>query len=208
MCNSSPGIVRQNPCSRCVSCRGGGDPHLRYVLRLCRRSRDASPRIDEIGHLRASQGNRRTALRRLPFEQSNLRVGHESVYRERLPLGDLSLGGIHSSTTVNSIRRHSKTIDRVPQTGERGIYLKKQLRDKLIEHKRYIDLHGEDLPEIRNWIWGAKRVGRNQIADLPQNPELGAAWRRRFVLFHQCRGKGRRKGLEPGLSVPRWLCVN
>ena len=22
------------------------------------------------------------------------------------------------------------------------------------------------------------------------------------------RGKGRRKGLEPGLSVPRWLCVN
>lgn len=35
------------------------------------------------------------------------------------------------------------TIDRVPQTVERGIYLKKQLRDKLIEHKRYIDLHGE-----------------------------------------------------------------
>jgi xylulose-5-phosphate/fructose-6-phosphate phosphoketolase len=44
------------------------------------------------------------------------------------------------------------TIDRVPQAGERGIYLKKQLRDKLIEHQRYIDLHGEDLPEIRNWM--------------------------------------------------------
>ena len=70
-------------------------------------------------------------------------------------------------TVLNDLERFHlvmDTIDRVPQTGERGIYLKKQLRDKLIEHKRYIDLHGEDLPEIRNWMWGAKRVGRNQTA--------------------------------------------
>jgi xylulose-5-phosphate/fructose-6-phosphate phosphoketolase len=26
-----------------------------------------------------------------------------------------------------------------------------QLKDKLIEHKQYIDKYGEDLTEIRNW---------------------------------------------------------
>ena len=46
------------------------------------------------------------------------------------------------------------TIDRLPQTGDMGIYLKQQLKDKLIEHKQYIDKYGEDLPEVRNWQWG------------------------------------------------------
>ena len=104
-------------------------------------------------------------------------------------------------TVLNDLNRFllvMDTIDRVPQTGERGICLKKQLRDKLIEHKRYIDLHGEDLPEIRNWMWGAKWVGRNQIADLPQNAKLGAAWHCRFVLFHHCRQQGEKKRLGIG----------
>ncbi|MGB9489542.1 MAG: phosphoketolase family protein [Terriglobales bacterium] len=45
-------------------------------------------------------------------------------------------------------------IDRVPQVGVQGNYLKQQMQDKLIEHKQYIDRHGKDLPEIRNWKWG------------------------------------------------------
>ena len=44
-------------------------------------------------------------------------------------------------------------IDRLPQTGSQGAHLKQAMRDKLVTHKQYIDQHGEDLPEIRNWKW-------------------------------------------------------
>jgi len=60
------------------------------------------------------------------------------------------------------------TIDRLPKTGDRGIYLKQQLKDKLIEHKQYIDKNGEDLPEIRNWQWGCARC--RQIGVNPRFP--------------------------------------
>jgi xylulose-5-phosphate/fructose-6-phosphate phosphoketolase len=45
-------------------------------------------------------------------------------------------------------------VDLVRDLGDRGDYLKQVMRDKLIEHKHYIDRHGQDLPEIRNWTWG------------------------------------------------------
>jgi xylulose-5-phosphate/fructose-6-phosphate phosphoketolase len=44
-------------------------------------------------------------------------------------------------------------IAHVPNLGTRGSYLQQHMRDKLIEHKHYIDRHGEDMPEIVNWMW-------------------------------------------------------
>jgi xylulose-5-phosphate/fructose-6-phosphate phosphoketolase len=44
-------------------------------------------------------------------------------------------------------------IDRLPQLGAKGAYLKQRMQDKLIEHKQYISRHGQDLPEILNWKW-------------------------------------------------------
>jgi xylulose-5-phosphate/fructose-6-phosphate phosphoketolase len=49
----------------------------------------------------------------------------------------------------------SDVIDRVPALGPRAAYAQQAIRDKLIEHKRYIAKYGEDMPEVRNWRWTA-----------------------------------------------------
>ncbi|MEP7298317.1 MAG: phosphoketolase family protein [Burkholderiales bacterium] len=62
-------------------------------------------------------------------------------------------------TVLNDIDRFHlamDTIDRLPQTGEKGLHLKRRLEARLVEHKRYITVHGEDMPEIRDWSWGVR----------------------------------------------------
>jgi xylulose-5-phosphate/fructose-6-phosphate phosphoketolase len=44
-------------------------------------------------------------------------------------------------------------IDRVPGLAERAAQTKQHLRDRLNEHQTYIILHGEDMPEVRDWKW-------------------------------------------------------
>jgi xylulose-5-phosphate/fructose-6-phosphate phosphoketolase len=46
-------------------------------------------------------------------------------------------------------------IERVPGLLERAGHVQQAMRDKLLEHKNYIAEHGEDMPEIRGWRWGA-----------------------------------------------------
>jgi xylulose-5-phosphate/fructose-6-phosphate phosphoketolase len=48
-------------------------------------------------------------------------------------------------------------VDRLPHLGSKGAYLKQIVQNKLVEHKVYIDQHGQDLPEIRNWKWDAAK---------------------------------------------------
>ncbi len=44
-------------------------------------------------------------------------------------------------------------IERVPCLAHVAAYARQALRDKLIDHKRYIAEHGEDMPEVRDWKW-------------------------------------------------------
>jgi xylulose-5-phosphate/fructose-6-phosphate phosphoketolase len=46
-------------------------------------------------------------------------------------------------------------LDRLPRLGPNATKVKKAIRDKLVEHKTYIEANGLDMPEIRNWQWGA-----------------------------------------------------
>jgi len=46
-------------------------------------------------------------------------------------------------------------IDRVPALGPKAGYMKQEIRDRLLEHKQYINRHGEDMPEIRDWKWSS-----------------------------------------------------
>ncbi|GLH80579.1 putative phosphoketolase [Bradyrhizobium sp. SSBR45G] len=46
-----------------------------------------------------------------------------------------------------------EAIERVPGLSVSAAHVKQTFRDALIEHARYIRAHGEDMPEIRDWVW-------------------------------------------------------
>jgi xylulose-5-phosphate/fructose-6-phosphate phosphoketolase len=89
---------------------------------------------------------------------------HRLTYR-RTNHGDIHVRGYKEEGTIttpfdmtvlNDLDRFHlamDVVDRLPQTGDQGIYLKQQLKDKLIEHRQYINKEGRDLPEIRDWKW-------------------------------------------------------
>jgi xylulose-5-phosphate/fructose-6-phosphate phosphoketolase len=51
-------------------------------------------------------------------------------------------------------------LDRVPGLASKSAHLKQHFRNKLIEHRDYVEGHGEDMPEIRNWGWPYKTGAR------------------------------------------------
>jgi xylulose-5-phosphate/fructose-6-phosphate phosphoketolase len=60
---------------------------------------------------------------------------------------------------MNRIDRYNlaiDVIDRVPRLRTVGAHARDRLRDQIIEHRRYVRTHGEDLPEIRDWQWSAR----------------------------------------------------
>jgi xylulose-5-phosphate/fructose-6-phosphate phosphoketolase len=92
-------------------------------------------------------------IHRLTYRRTNHDNIHVRGYKEE---GTITTP--FDMTVLNDMDRFHlvmDVVDRLPQAGDRGITLKRQLKDKLVEHRRYINTHGQDLPEIRDWRWGA-----------------------------------------------------
>jgi xylulose-5-phosphate/fructose-6-phosphate phosphoketolase len=90
-------------------------------------------------------------IHRLSYRRSNHRNLHVRGYKEN---GTTTTP--FDMAVLNDIDRFhlaGDVIDRVPSLGSRAAYVKQMLREKLLDHKAYIDNHGEDMPEILNWKW-------------------------------------------------------
>ena len=90
-------------------------------------------------------------IHRLTYRRANHANIHVRGYKEE---GTITTA--FDMTVLNEIDRFHlaiDAIDRLPRTGERGLAVKRTLQARLVEHKRYIDINGQDLPEIRNWTW-------------------------------------------------------
>ena len=92
-------------------------------------------------------------IHQLTYRRSNHANIHVRGYKEE---GTITTP--FDMTVLNDIDRFHlvmDTIDRLPQTGDKGLHLKRQLEHKLVQHRQHIRSYGEDMPEIRNWAWGS-----------------------------------------------------
>ncbi len=93
-------------------------------------------------------------VHRLAYRRANRNL-HVRGYKEE---GTITTA--FDMTVLNDMDRFHlvmDTIDRLPRMGTKGAKLKQELEGKLIEHKRYIDKNGIDMPEIRDWKWSVSR---------------------------------------------------
>jgi xylulose-5-phosphate/fructose-6-phosphate phosphoketolase len=93
-------------------------------------------------------------IHRLTYARTNHRNFHVHGYKEE---GTITTP--FNLLVMNELDRFhlaANLIDRMPGLGPDGSKVIAAFRDKLIEHKTYIEEYGQDMPEIRTWQWGAK----------------------------------------------------
>jgi len=92
-------------------------------------------------------------IHRLTYRRRNHKNLHVRGYKEE---GTTTTP--FDMTVLNDLDRFHLVCDvvsRLPQLGGKGACVQQAMRDKLTEHFHYVRRRGEDLPEIKNWKWGA-----------------------------------------------------
>jgi xylulose-5-phosphate/fructose-6-phosphate phosphoketolase len=90
-------------------------------------------------------------IHRLTYRRNNHAHLHVRGYKEEgtttTPFDMCVLNEIDRFHLVHDV------IDRVPGLGWHAAYAKQAIRDALIEHRQYINEHGEDDPRVSGWTW-------------------------------------------------------
>jgi xylulose-5-phosphate/fructose-6-phosphate phosphoketolase len=92
-----------------------------------------------------------TLIHRLTYRRANHGNLHVRGYKEE---GTTTTP--FDMTVINDIDRFHlvmDVIDRVPGLRARAAQVTGLIREKLARHREYIQLHGDDMPEIRDWKW-------------------------------------------------------
>ncbi|MBN1630975.1 MAG: phosphoketolase family protein, partial [Thermoleophilia bacterium] len=92
-------------------------------------------------------------IHRLTYRRTNHDNLHVRGYKEEgtttTPFDMVVLNDLDRFSLVRDV------IDRVPGLKERAAHLRQLMRDIHVDHKEYIREHGDDMPMVKDWSWGA-----------------------------------------------------
>ena len=97
-------------------------------------------------------------IHRLSYRRHNHHNLHVRGYKEEgtttTPFDMVVMNNMDRFTlAMDAISRMTQV--EIPNFKDHAEAAMRQFQDKLVEHKKYIHEHGEDMPEVRNWKWQA-----------------------------------------------------
>ena len=90
-------------------------------------------------------------IHRLTYRRTNHRNLHVRGYKEEgtttTPFDMVMLNDLDRFHLVMDV------IDRVPDLGSKAAHVRQRMEDERLRHRQYTRDHGQDAPDILNWVW-------------------------------------------------------